>query len=324
MKSFRLEMLRAARLGRNRLPDSAAELQQFLIGQRGVQAGCHGHGVVPWPCSPPVEQAGPFVNRDGRADLYYTAFGLMCWLALGNSADEPMREYLASIDPSRLDLVHLSCWARSWALVWPDVSGEKPQAGIDRLAELDVAGASPLFSPYDAFLAVGIQQDLASDSAPPSTPKQTTLGSGTQACGGSIVAARVLAAVDSCHCRGGGYGGKGLALPLVSLTSAAMVVQWALDQPCQPEDASWLLKQCRGGFASSPMAKGADLLSTAVALLALCCCEADLSGIVQDCRRYVLALYDGKSFHPTIDDPNTDCEYALYGLMALGICDGVD
>ncbi len=328
MKSFRLEMLRAARLGRNRLPDSAQPLRQFLTGQR--------------------DSGGGFVNRQGRSDLYYTAFGLMCWIALDGAIDEPLRQYVLAADPAQLDLVHLSCWARSAALL-AETGGDKLRtAAISRVTELNVLTPSPSFSPYDAFLAVGIYQDMAQE---PRAERNLAEG--------------VMAALDACRCRGGGYGGKGLKLPLVSLASAALVVQWALDQPLDPTDVAWLTDQCRsGGFASSPLAKGPDLLSTAVALLALSCSGADLSAIVHDCRGYVLGLYDGAScpsknvarasrpwsedakmaeilmgetpmlrrqalfqraasFHPTADDPHSDCEYSLYGMMALGICDGI-
>lgn len=48
-----------------------------------------------------------FVNRGGRADLYYTMFGWMLCHALGiKTDDEKRRRYLESIDVASLDALH--------------------------------------------------------------------------------------------------------------------------------------------------------------------------------------------------------------------------
>jgi prenyltransferase beta subunit len=74
----------------------------------------------------------------------------------------------------------------------------------------------------------------------------------------------------------------------------------------------------RGGFRATEAARGADLLTTSVALYALNFAGFELRMIRPDCLEYVDSLYNTGGFAATSFDPDTDVEYTFYGLLALG------
>jgi hypothetical protein len=73
-----------------------------------------------------------------------------------------------------------------------------------------------------------------------------------------------------------------------------------------------------GGFKATRATRGADLLSTSVALYALKFADFDLRTVRPDCLDYVDSLYDDGGFAANTYDPDTDIEYTFYGLLALG------
>ncbi|MCX5675940.1 MAG: hypothetical protein NTX87_13115 [Planctomycetota bacterium] len=300
--SLRQDMLRAARRAKAALPDAGAAAA-FVRGQALPDGG--------------------FRDRSGKADLYYSVFGLQCLLAL-DALDEPAAEaagysltcaerYLGSFgDPRALDLVHAACLARCWALVRPRHPAGRADIGralaerIESFRSADggynpVAG-SDAGSAYGCFLALGAWQDLGRE--PPD-------------------AAGIVRCVRSLRVAGGGYTNEA-SLPFASApaTAAAALVLAELGQPADESAAAYLLNCAHpsGGLVAMIGAPAADLLSTATGLHALArmgappdpSAAAAALGFVAD-----LMLKNG-GFRGSPDDRAADCEYTFYGLLALG------
>ena len=328
--SLRQDMLRAARRAKAALPDAGAAAA-FVRGQALPDGG--------------------FRDRSGKADLYYSVFGLQCLLAL-DALDEPAatghsepaaeaartgtraERYLRSFaDPRALDLVHAACLARSWALVRP--SGAPADIGralaerIESFRSADggyhpVAG-SAAGSAYGCFLALGAWQDLGRE--PPDAAQYGPVRAGIVRC------------VQSLRVAGGGYTNEA-RLPFASApaTAAAALVLAELGQP-PDESAAAYLANCvhpSGGLVAMIGAPAADLLSTATGLHALARLGAPpgpsapssaAAAAPLPLRRVDAAaalgfvaglmLEDG-GFRGTQDDRAADCEYTFYGLLALG------
>ena len=116
--SFRLEMLQVARLAPQLLGDAAELVRAFLHRQ--------------------TLDSGAFPDRDGRADLYYTVFGMEALLALHTEPDWPrLAEWLASFGRGgALDFIHLCCLARCWSAVPENIArlpDETRTALLDRI-----------------------------------------------------------------------------------------------------------------------------------------------------------------------------------------------
>lgn len=98
--SMRLEMLQVARLAPKSLGESTELVKTFVKGQLSADGG--------------------FKDRSGKADLYYTLFGIESLLALQCELPAAALEsYLNSFHDGRnLDFVHLACLARCWSALW--------------------------------------------------------------------------------------------------------------------------------------------------------------------------------------------------------------
>ena len=86
--------------------------------------------------------------------------------------------------------------------------------------------------------------------------------------------------------------------------------------------AGWLLarQHTSGGFPAMPNAPIPDLLSTATALYALACMDADIGPIRERCLDFIDSLWTGDGgFHGHWADDYLDAEYTFYGLLALGL-----
>ena len=272
--SLRQDMLRAARRAKAALPDAGAAVT-FVRGQALPDGG--------------------FRDRSGKADLYYSVFGLQCLRAL-ESASEPSIEYapkpaatgrsepaaeaagysrpcaeryLGSFgDPRGLDLVHAACLARCWALVRPRHPAGRAGAGralVERIESFRSAegGYNPVAgsaagSAYGCFLALGAWQDLGRE--PPDAAQYGPVRAGIVRC------------VRSLRIAGGGYTNEA-SLPFASApaTAAAALVLAELGQPADESAAAYLLNCVHpsGGLVAMIGAPAADLLSTATGLHAL-------------------------------------------------------
>lgn len=254
---------------------------------------------------------GGFRDRAGASDLYYTVFGLDGLLAL--RIDVPagqVADYLRTFgDGEGLDFVHLSCLARCWASLPPNVRERVPaRAILDRVESFRSADGAYHASPgsergdlYGCFLALGAYEDLGVDLPDP---------------------AAMLRCAESLRTPDGGYANDaGLHVGLTPPTAAAATLFRHLGGQTPSGVADWLLARHHpeGGFFATPLAPIPDLLSTATALHALVGMHADIERIKEPCIDFIDTLWTNRgAFHGNWADERVDCEYTYYGLLALG------
>lgn len=256
------------------------------------------------------QQHGAFCDRAGRADLYYTIFGLEASLALGLATDtDALAAWLSDINLAGLDLVHACGLARIWADL---PGGEIPPETRQTLREIiarhrsDDGGFAglpdcPNAGAYGSFLAVGALQDLhATDDFP----------------------ARLPVALETSRRSEGGFPASPGGPATTPTTAAAMTTLHQFHRPTNRADVDWLLARCdaAGGFYAAKNLHLPDLLSTAVACFTLKTLGQPLKA--QACtatREFVLACrQDDAGFAAMPNVSATDCEYAFYALLALG------
>ena len=283
-------MLQVARLAPKALAEAAPRIEEYLRSQQAPDGGC--------------------MDRSGKSDLYYTAFFLDALVAL--SAELPVdavRPYLLGFgDGEDLDLVHRACLVRCWAALgqgFPDQSFV-PKV-LEHLGACRSGDGGFALEPgreagtlYDAFLALGIYQDVGQEM-----PAPAVLG----------------ASFESLRSKDGGFANQA-DLPWGTLpsTAAAVAVLKQLDMPAPDGIGHWMLSQLhpRGGFKAMPEAPLPDLLSTATGLHALSVLGVEFKPVVEVCLDFVDTLWSGRSFHGHWADDELDSEYTFYGLLALG------
>ena len=289
--SFRLEMLQVARLAPRALGESSRLVEDFLRSQLLAE--------------------GAFKNRDGKADLYYTVFGLEGMLAL--QVDFPraqVQAWLANLGAGEgLDFVHLCCLARCWSALGISAVPEAHRLQlVERIEAYRTPGGG--FHPsagreqgscYGCLLAAAAYEDVGLDLP---------------------WAERVKACMDDLRAADGGWTNEaGMPLAIVPATAAALALYRRMRWEVPAESVQWLSRCCHagGGFVAFPNAPIPDLLSTAVALHGLVGAEADISRLKEPCLDYVDSLWSADGgFHGNWTDDTLDCEYTYYGLLALG------
>jgi len=303
--SLRLEMLQVARLAPRLLGESTQLIRDFTLAAQAPDGG--------------------FRDRGGDSDLYYTVFGLDVLAileGLGAASGEEMRTdgevwrraggFLADLDHQDLDLVHLTCLARSaTAVAVATQTAELPidrQILVDRLLTLRRQDGGWAMTPedsssttYGTFLAIGAHQDLGLPFAAPSS---------------AVAFLEAAAGAD------GGYGsGPSMPVATTPTTAAAVVALRQLGAEAHPQTARWLRRQLhrQGGFVAAEGAPMPDLLSTAVALHALSVLQEPCADLVDSLLDFVDSLWTSRgAFFGHWADDVADCEYAYYGLLALG------
>ncbi len=253
---------------------------------------------------------GGFADRAGKSDLYYTVFGLQACSALGVELPvEAVMSYLQGFgEGERLDMVHLSCLARCWSVLEgqpcpPKVRLALP-ARIEACRSADGGYAQqphrPAGSAYGCFLALGACQDLGADLPD----------------AGGVANCLAGLAVGDGSCA------NDASMPIGSVpaTAAAVMVLTHLNLHADAGAAKWLLTQHdeAGGFRAVPIAPEPDMLSTAVALLALRKLKADISSVRPGCIEFCRSLFAEGRFAGHGGDTALDGEYTFYGLLALG------
>jgi hypothetical protein len=283
-------MLESARRATKALGDSAELVVEFLRSQLSADGG--------------------FMDRAGRSDLYYSVFGMEGLMALG--ADAPRSQMASYVDQfgdgEGLDLVHVSCLARCWVNLNRDENRSHHGTLLEHIeahrsedggyhAKLGQAPGTI----YGCFLAAGAYENLGQPM-----PR----------------ADEMLRSIDSLKCSDGGYANhQELPIGMTAPTAAAAMLHRYLRRPIDPAIAPWLLAQAhaQGGFLASPVAPMPDLLSTATALHALAAAGADLSKIKEPTLNFIDSLWSNRgAFYGNWGDDTQDCEYAYYGLLALG------
>ncbi len=288
--SLRLEMLQVARLAPSVLGEATPRVAAFLRSQLTAEGGG--------------------ADKAGQADLYYTAFLLDGLVALSEElpADQ-VRPYLESFgDGEDLDLVHRACLVRSWAALggaWP--SATFVPSILEHLRACRSADGSFALEPgrekgtlYDAFLALGIYQDVGAPM-----PAPAVLG----------------AAMHELQTPDGGFSNDAeLKWGMGPSTAAAVAVLSQLELPIPEHAGRWLLSQVhpKGGFKAIPDAPMPDLLSTATTLHALSILGVDIGAAKELTLDYIDTLWNGTSFYGHWAEEELDVEYTFYALLALG------
>ena len=283
-------MLQVARLAPNLLADSADRVAEFLRSQ--------------------VNADGGFKDRSGNSDLYYTVFGIEGLFAL--RADLPaqsLEKYLRSFGAGEaLDLVHVACLARCWAML-PRELDEKTRDSIlshiesHRSADCgyNASRNAEAGTIYGCFLALGAYQDLGREVLNPQG---------------------IIDCIQNLRTDDGGYANqRELPMGLTPSTAAAVTILRQLDHPVDENLADWLLARAHGegGFFATPAAPIPDLLATATALHALAVMQADFANVRESTLDFIDTLWSSHGgFFGNWEDDTLDCEYTYYGLLALG------
>ena len=317
--SLRLDMLRAAARVRRLRPDAARRIARFLKSRAMPDGG--------------------FAGRGAAGDLYYTVFGMQGLAALGEALPSPAIEPAASPSPAvepaiepaaeaagyarptvvrylrqfadgaSLDLVHLACLARCWALLGADEPAPDVRAAILKRLEAfrsPDGGYHPTpgadrGTAYAAFLTLGAYEDFQTPLPEP---------------------AALVRSVRALRTDGGGYANTpGMPQGSSPATAAAVVVLNELGETVGQDVIAWLAAQMRpdGGWTAMPAVPVADLLSTATAVHALAVAGASLDEARIACLQFVESLWsDEGGFRGHGFDGHLDCEYTFYGLLALG------
>ncbi|QDU56528.1 prenyltransferase/squalene oxidase repeat-containing protein [Aeoliella mucimassa] len=287
-------MLQVARLAPNQLGEATPLVENFYWSQ--------------------LNDDGGFADRDGKSDLYYTAFGLQGLAALQCEVPvEKVRHYLSSFaDGEGLDCVHTACLARCWASVAP--GQVDPTLTSKLLSEIEayrtpdggyhIDRDSEHGDIYGCFLALGAYQDLGQTPPNPSG---------------------IVQCVQALRTEDGGYSnGYGLTMGLTPPTAAAETLLRHLAPSAQHADAEhelWLLRRLHpdGGFYALDEAPLPDLLSTATAIHALAGMKSPIEPLQDACLDFLDTLWTAQGgFYGTWEDDTLDCEYTYYGLLALG------
>ncbi|MES2707897.1 MAG: prenyltransferase/squalene oxidase repeat-containing protein [Verrucomicrobiota bacterium] len=291
--SFRLEMLQVARLAPDLLGDAVPLVEAFIRSRRTPE--------------------GAFGDRDGRADLYYTVFGLEGLLALRKEPDwEALAAWLKEFGSGEgLDFVHLCCLARCWNAVPVGVAvieAAEAQGLLERLGKWRTpdggfnqrAGAAACTA-YGCLLGWAAHYDL----------KAELPGTG-----------QLHACLQSLRTSDGGYANEpGLPFGSTPATAAALSLHRHLRRTPDPAAGQWLLAQLHpgGGFKAMPAAPLPDLLSTAVALHGLDGMQVSFAPYKEALLDYIDTLWSAEGgFHGHWADDALDVEYTYYGLLALG------
>lgn len=253
---------------------------------------------------------GGFRGRSGNGDLYYTVFGLECARALELDVPvEPIRRFVESRLDAPLDFVHLTCLVRCIEILTPGNAPLACGAGLsEQLARHACAEGGYHRLPgqrrgcvYESFIGA-----LAAESLGEAVPNPAGLGA-------------ILSGLGKAS--GGFVNRDGWGAASTPVSAAALLLLRELREPLPPKSVAWLLGQQRagGGFAAAPLAPASDLLSTATALHALNRIGALRGVAIDSCLDFVTGCWDDSGgFHAHAFDPRPDCEYAFYGLLALG------
>lgn len=255
---------------------------------------------------------GGFHDRAGRADLYYTVFGIDCLLALGDAGAAAEHEaYVRSFGQGGgLDFVHLACLARCRARISGPKPGRREKDDLRRrldeyrtpdggYATVKLAASASVSGTFLAFQAL---DDLGLLSANP---------------------LRAMRALAGLRARDGAYANEpGLGHGTTLATAGAVILWSRLHLPVDPAQRDWLVGCCHreGGFLANPRAPVPDLLSTATALYALERLGQPLDeGRRRACLHFVETVMDESGgFRGHWMDNTPDCEYTFYALLALG------
>ena len=286
MATLSIKMLNTLCRGKKKLSREAQEnIKQYILSQRADEFF--------------------FIDKSGKADIYYTAFGLMLSHLFGLKMDT--RQARIQFEKQRgacNDLIHYAAYSRSLMLT-DLIDGNYLRLfvgkNICRDATIRLFPHSDPRSPYSLFIWLSLMEDS----------RQKIAGK-----------KEILESLGAYKALGGGYSNiAGDVSASVNATAAALSVKGQLggyrrlhedvDYLYQAQDAS-------GGFCASEEAPLPDILSTATALFVLSC--YGLKPLYPPNDFIEAHWLESGGFSPTILEDTSDIEYTFYGLLALGTC----
>ena len=288
-KTISIRLMRTLMAGKSRLSEEAlSQIRQYVKSQQERD------GVA-------------FMNKTGKPDLYYTAFGWLLSYVLGIDLDAGMRkQYLQHQDSKMLGLIHYAAFMRCCLL---DELMDKGKLRIAltghrmrQLRPMDSFTEVPqhdLDCPYSKFVWMTLLEDTRNVLEHTDSWKNS---------------------LDNYKTPNGGYSNfcQQNATSSVNATAAALAVKGQLNG-WKPAEEILVLRQMQdetGGFKAVAQAPAADLLSTATALFILG--QYGINPLYEATDFIVSHWLDNGGFGATLLDNESDVEYVFYGLLALG------
>ncbi|MCG8699290.1 MAG: hypothetical protein MI922_14640 [Bacteroidales bacterium] len=259
---------------------------------------------------------GLFEDRNGKGDLYYTYFAIECLNAAGiTDCNDRTVGYLKNTQAIQdLDLVHLSCFGRILKIIGKDSFKNLIPLLLEELQAYEIpSGGYSLFkhgeseSVYACFLVLMTYADLGIEL------KKT---------------GRILENILKQEKKDGSYVEAFNPLEgTTTVTSAAVTIISMLKGQVSNQTTGWLMKQYTkyGGFLASPSTPIPDLLTTATVLSALYLTDYNFEpDFVENTYQFIETLWDDEGgFVGSIAETKPDVEYTYYGLLCIGILEGL-
>lgn len=246
-----------------------------------------------------------FMDKGGKADLYYTLFGWTLSIVLDIKLHTGrMKTYLEKQDVESFDLIHYAAYRRLQMIRQLAVGGK---IGLfanallpKKIKELQAFAEVPhndRQSPYSQFIWLSLLEDAGRKP--------------------------VAAAFDLSPYRvqSGGYRNTVDGLTATTnATVAALAIKGQLEGYKMNPDVEFLRERQdpSGGFAAAEASPLPDLLSTATSLFVL-----NSYGVKPKypAKAFIEAHWlDSGGFSATLLEEKSDVEYTFYGLLALGNC----
>jgi len=233
---------------------------------------------------------GAFADKGGKADIYYSLFGLFISEALGEKQYESELTAFVKqkIKEEELSDVHVFCLAIMHSkLCGADSDSLFLKKRILRILNrkdnqqfqyLNFMGLLALYYQREFYQVWKLLRNYTKKTLPAGNSKPCTV----------IAAECILRKLT----------GKGDNEALSSLNA---------------------FNKGNGGFVALKQSPIEDLLTTAVALFALHFCGEELTALKPDSMEFIDSLYEEGGFCATIVDHKPDVEYTFYGLLGLGV-----
>lgn len=247
-----------------------------------------------------------FINKSGKADLYYTLFGWMLSYILGIRLNaEKAGLYLNKQKIESLDLIHYAAYMRCRMILRLQERGKVKFAltsllptKIKNLQEFNGLPHNDPKSPYTQFIRLSLQEDIrhrVSDKK------------------------NIIDSLATYHVSGGGFMNTTDGLTATTnATVAALAVTGQLVGYKENADVHYLrdLQESSGGFGAAEASPIPDLLSTATSLFMLSCYKIQPKYSARD---FIEGHWlESGGFSATLLEDKSDVEYTFYGLLALG------
>lgn len=249
---------------------------------------------------------GGFQGRSEECDLYYTCFALMSLHALGKTIPDETRKWTAlqTVEPPK-DRVHIAsliiCLELTGQAQKADLLRQKLQPSFSDALLCGIFGSKDTENLYSIFLSMLCMKN-------PGALKPH--------------AERLIKEIQKFQLKNSAYASEPGSIHISTpATAAALAVLFAITIEPNPETIKQLITMHdpKGGFKAAELTPLPDLLSTATALFALDLHQSIPPEIIKPCLKFIEDCWlDNGGFCGSLADDTPDCEYAFYGLLALG------